>query len=461
MKLTLALFFVTFQILAASDFPANYTPEDEKDIKSWMKVRVEGKPSSYLKSPFTFIGYTIKAMKKKFSAPKEELSYLKNQLKVLESLPLKSDNAQTLTFVGDLMWLREGWSDFLDPKLHARFSKTDFLFGNLETLISKSNKVPTFLPARATFNSKKSLLTEFSNAKGRNYFSALSIANNHSYDYGDEAMKETTAVLKEESVPFSGVMLPPYDKRRWVKVKKGNLSVGFYAATYGMNNQWEKETKLDYNLLKGFAPYSEEEPSAAQKVDLSEIKQVIAEMKEAKVDIKVISLHWGFEYEYYPSPRQVSVAQEISALGADIIMGHHAHAQQPLDICYVDREAPEGVQSDCVLTSSSGDDPHTTLIIYGLGNFLTNMYGFLSEVGMMVDISVKKGESGLEFFRPSVDLVYNDRDDERFKQERSLRFINDYLSDHCNEHKCENDDMKDLKFLESHYGKLITPISYP
>ena len=454
----LFFFFISFTSFAETSFPYKYTPEVLE--KNWMKVRVEGQEKSYLQNPFRFVGYSIKAFKKKFTAPKEEIKYFEDQKKIFELTELyEQRQRQTLApvsveLVGDIMWLRTGWSGFLDSRLYRHMEGKDFVFGNLETLISKSHDVPTFPPARATFNSPPSVIDEFKRKDGKNIFSALSVANNHSLDYGELGFFETLKVLEDRGIPFSGVLSDKHSssKKRWVKVQKKGMSIGFYASTYGMNNRWEETSDVDFNLFKGFAPHNE-----STKPDLSEIETVLSEMEKEKVDVKIVSLHWGFEYEYYPEPRQMIIARDIVKLGADIIMGHHSHSQQPMELCFLNGQEKEILKEKKIEGCFLKDEgrPRKALILYGLGNFLTNMYGFLSEVGTLVDINFFKTESGhWDFVTPKLSLIYNERDFGK-DDKRTTVFIRDYLKANCFKRKCDKDDIKSLIFLKSLYSSVV------
>ncbi len=430
-------------------FPYVYKPEE--DVKSWQEIRVEGQEESYLRNPLRFLGYSIKAFKKKFTAPKEQVDYFNDQIKVFSLLEEENspESFANVTLVGDLMWLRNGWIGFLEENLKRNLKSSDFLFANLETLISKSHDVPTWPPARATFNSPPSIIDEFSDEQG-SFFSALSVANNHSLDYGELGFQETLEILKQRKIPFSGVLDPKYKstKKRWVSVEENGIKVGFYAATYGMNNRWEKTSSLDFNLIKGVAPFRRK-----PKVDLSELEQVLHEMKLEKVDLKVVSLHWGFEYEYYPEPMQMVVARDIVRLGADMIMGHHSHSQQPLEVCFVNHSMPKAIKDSdlqyCHLHDSG--KPRKALIAYGLGNFLTNMYGFLSEVGGILNVELVKNQKGeLQWQKPRMRFVYNNRD-YKDTDKRRLYYLSDYLEDNCHRKRCRSDQIEEVNFLKSLY----------
>jgi hypothetical protein len=49
-----------------------------------------------------------------------------------------------------------------------------------------------------------------------------------------------------------------------------------------------------------------------------------------QVDYVIVSLHWGIEGSNYPNVDQISLAQRLIDVGADIIWGHHAHVIQPI-----------------------------------------------------------------------------------------------------------------------------------
>lgn len=62
-----------------------------------------------------------------------------------------------------------------------------------------------------------------------------------------------------------------------------------------------------------------------KKIDLENIKTDLNVMKEDNCDFNIISLHWGREYFYEPTDKQVELARSIVDNWADIIVGHHSH----------------------------------------------------------------------------------------------------------------------------------------
>ena len=50
-----------------------------------------------------------------------------------------------------------------------------------------------------------------------------------------------------------------------------------------------------------------------------------------QVDCVVVSLHWGYEYVEYPSPRQQAFARKLVRAGAQMVIGHHPHVVQGVE----------------------------------------------------------------------------------------------------------------------------------
>lgn len=88
-----------------------------------------------------------------------------------------------------------------------------------------------------------------------------------------------------------------------------------------------------------------------------------------KVDVLIVAMHWGVEYASTPNDSQKEIAQYLADLGVDVIIGCHPHVLQP--ITWID----------------------DTLVIYSLGNFISNQYGtddYNKLVGFMATFDITK-----------------------------------------------------------------------
>jgi poly-gamma-glutamate synthesis protein (capsule biosynthesis protein) len=440
----------------AGYFPFVYTPE--VDLPAYARFRAEGMPLS--EAFWHGFKYFAKYRNKKFSAPPEQVRYFDSQRSLLRFLAAEpvnpSHNARVnLAMVGDIMWIRDDWDTFVPKEILDTMNRFDVVLGNLETVISPNFKVRGFWPDYMRYNSDPGLVRSFKRYAGGNIFTALSIANNHTMDYSDQGILDTIEFLDRHRILHSGVQRNKAAKRYTTFVRNG-IKFGFYAATFGLNDQSEgQRTKLSLNILPGLAPETE------TAVDISSIKEVLAAMDDEGVDFKIVSLHWGFEYEFYPSPKTMRVGREIVAAGADVIMGSHPHVLQPSEICYVNgyERRHGGVKEQfptmihptgCVLSDRSGG-PRKALILYSLGNFTTAMYSFLCEAGVIQHIQVTKNEASgeVDWGLPGYELVYNLRSDP-VTQRRTISLMDSYLRQNCRQDRCPENVVESVSFLHRH-----------
>jgi poly-gamma-glutamate capsule biosynthesis protein CapA/YwtB (metallophosphatase superfamily) len=336
--------------------------------------------------------YIKKYRHKKLGASRAEVAYFEAQAKVTAELRAEAeksglaskDDSVRLGFVGDLMWIRNNWDAFLGDDVRAAMDTADHWFGNLETTVSSSTPVRHLFPDYPQYNSAPGLVRSFKKASGESYFKVLSLGNNHTLDFQEPAARETIQFLNQENILHNGLADQPGPKSYATFESKG-LRFGFYAATWGMNKMSLLETSpMHINVIKGFAP-----AKTIKDVDIAGIEKALAEMKADGIDFKIISLHWGFEFEMYPDPLQVVVARQIVRAGADVIMGHHPHVEQPMEVCFVNGAG----ESPCKVDDGSGK-PRKALILYSLGDFTTAKFTLPCQQAPMHKIAVSKGPDG-------------------------------------------------------------------
>ena len=150
--------------------------------------------------------------------------------------------------------------------------------------------------------------------KGR--FDAMSVANNHSGDYGKDAFIETLAHLDAAGIRHfgGGKNLSEAHAPLWIEAK------GLRVAVLGYNE---------------FKPRSFEAGASHPGVAWSEDSQVIADIRAARkagADLVIPFMHWGWEREPEPGPRQRDLARRMIDAGADIVVGGHPHVTQGAEI---------------------------------------------------------------------------------------------------------------------------------
>lgn len=155
---------------------------------------------------------------------------------------------------------------------------------------------------------------------------AVSLANNHIYDYGDKGLSNTINVLKQWNIEHVGAALKYADAKKSLIKKIGDLKIGFISAC-------ENE-------------FSIAEPShgGANEASLMNMFYQICDLRD-KCDYIILLHHGGKEHYNLPTPKLQDKFRYFIDCGADVVINHHQH-------CFSGYETYK-------------DKP----IIYGTGNF--------------------------------------------------------------------------------------------
>lgn len=234
-----------------------------------------------------------------------------------------ADRPVTLVAVGDICLAggveraaASASSTYPFTHMRSRLRGADIGFGNLEcTLSSRGSPIPKTYNFRARPAWAKRLASAG--------FDVLSLANNHSQDYGRTALGDTVAHLRNAGIrPVgAGGTLAEAQALRVMTVR--GLRVGFLAYL---------------GMFPPLLPLIAREPSVAMGYP-STVRRCVAAARP-KCDVLVVSLHAGKEMTLQPSGRQREIARAAIDAGADLILGHHPHVVQPLEryrskpICY-------------------------------------------------------------------------------------------------------------------------------
>jgi gamma-polyglutamate biosynthesis protein CapA len=148
-----------------------------------------------------------------------------------------------------------------------------------------------------------------------NGFDVVSLANNHTLDYGRNAMLDTVDAVRKAGMTPLGAGRIRTDALRVRVVKRGGLRVGFLA----------------YNDLPSFGVVLLPDRPGVASLDSGSLPREIKAAK-SRCDVLVVSLHWGSEYMKIPTERQKAMAHLCIDSGADLILGHHPHVLQPTEV---------------------------------------------------------------------------------------------------------------------------------
>jgi poly-gamma-glutamate capsule biosynthesis protein CapA/YwtB (metallophosphatase superfamily) len=140
-------------------------------------------------------------------------------------------------------------------------------------------------------------------------FDVISLANNHVFDFGAGGLEDTLAHVRAAGLEPVGAGVTAEEARREVVVEVRGVRVGFLAFTE-MTNEHLSST--------GF---------------VGRLDQATARVAEvsARVDVLLVSLHWGVQFHARPGRWQRRLAQRLIDAGADAIIGHHPHVLQTVE----------------------------------------------------------------------------------------------------------------------------------
>ncbi|MXS77814.1 CapA family protein [Nitrosomonas sp. JL21] len=223
------------------------------------------------------------------------------------------DQTIRMLFVGDMMldelpgeMIREGKNPF--AAFDELFEQADITVGNLECVISEQG-VPEKKPF--TFRAHPRVIPIL-----KKYFSAVSLANNHSGDYGPLAFTDMLDLLEQSGVAYFG----------------GGRDIRFAHQPYIIDIKGKKVAFLGFNE---FLPRSFEALDDRAGVAWSDDDYVIYDIQRAKTEFKadmvIVYPHWGIEWKQSASSRQMKLARLMIDAGASAVVGGHPHVTQNIE----------------------------------------------------------------------------------------------------------------------------------
>ena len=227
--------------------------------------------------------------------------------------------------------------------------QADYAVANLETTLAGTDNGYAYA-GNPKFNSPDAIVDAAKDAG----FQMLLTANNHSLDTGLVGFKRTVQVVREKGLETLGTYLTA-DEKKWTVVNVNGINLGMVCYTYsdGFNqsgkpvlnfvNELSEDGLLNYFTYNHLPEFYEE------------LGTYVKEMKAAGADATILFIHWGTEYRLSADTNQAAMAQALCDLGIDAIVGGHPHVVEPMD-----------------LLTSSQDPSHKTVVLYSLGNAVSN-----------------------------------------------------------------------------------------
>lgn len=271
-------------------------------------------------------------------------------------LPAVENKSAALLFAGDIM-LNRRIEMMMRANANPRFpflkiadvlKAADLAFANLEGPISdQGQKVGSIYSFRASPETLEGLI--FAG------FDVLSLANNHAFDYGREALEDTFLRLRGAGIDYVGAGFNAKEAFGPIIKEVNGLKIGYLAYT----NLGPKTWRAGLNSA-GLAWVNEN--------SFDELKKNIS-LARAQTDILIVSLHAGEEYIEEPSWFQTDFARLAIDAGADLVIGHHPHVVQ------------------------KNEEYNGGYIFYSLGNFVFDQsFSEKTMQGLLVKVLVENGK---------------------------------------------------------------------
>lgn len=217
--------------------------------------------------------------------------------------------------------------------VQSTLRSVDLRFGNCERQYSSRGKVSETSPHGCQPPEMAQIFTDCR-------FDAVTIANNHMYDFGPEALLDTRALLLEKGIAVTGAGCDLDEARKPAIVERNGIKVGFlgYCSVVPEGGNAARG-KPGIARLGVTTEYEHRGPHASPRVitrpDEHDMRMICDDVSALRrsVDIVVVAFHWGvISVPRVIADYQVTAAHACLDAGADIILGHHPHVPKAIEM---------------------------------------------------------------------------------------------------------------------------------
>ena len=298
---------------------------------------------------------------------------VKEQKQKDEAVSKKEEMEASLVMVGDALihstiyedaYTGDGY-DFkpMLKEIKPMIKDYDLKYYNQETILGGTELGLSNYPR---FNSPYEVGDAFIDAG----FNLVSLATNHTMDKGEQGIINSLNYWNSKDDVYTAGSYLSNEDRDGVVIKEVNgITYSFFSYTTWTNGL---ETPSGKEYLNNV--YSPEKA----KEDIEKVRE--------KSDVVIVAMHWGTEYSTSVSATQEEIANYLSSLGVDIIIGSHPHVVEP--IAFIGK----------------------TMVIYSLGNFISDQEGVERLTGLMASVDIHKTVENdvttIELRNPKAELLY-------------------------------------------------------
>ena len=192
----------------------------------------------------------------------------------------------------------------------------------------------------------------------------VSVANNHILDRGSVGLDRTLDELDAAELAYTGARGSTWrrdpERARWHTVTTvGSWRVAWIACTFSTNGLPDRKEQVLFC-------YEDREEL------LESVRELAADETN---DAVIVTPHWGWEYRNHHRRKQENLGRELAEAGATAVIGAHPHVIQPWE-------------------KWETQDGREVLIVYSLGNFVSNMAEVPERSSLLVYLGLTKLPSG-------------------------------------------------------------------
>lgn len=229
-----------------------------------------------------------------------------------EAAPATDSRTVRLAWMGDVM-LADGPGRLIargiDPfgRVAAALKQADLRIANLECVVADNGRA---LRKPWTFRAHPRTLPVL-----QRHVDAVSLANNHSGDFGPQAFAQMLGRLQQAGLPYFGGGQHLRQAHRPLILQRNGLRIALLAYNEMFPRQFEA---------------GEQRPGVAW----AEEERMVAGVRAARqmADVVIPYLHWGQEDSPSAHARQRALARLLIQAGADAVVGTHPHVRQDTEL---------------------------------------------------------------------------------------------------------------------------------
>jgi poly-gamma-glutamate synthesis protein (capsule biosynthesis protein) len=223
---------------------------------------------------------------------------------------MASDRPLTIAAVGDVSF--QGVTADPSVEIFGNVSpllrSSDLVIANLESPLAEGGAAT---PGKCTLRGSPQWAEVLRDAG----IGVVSLANNHTMDFGPEGLEETIRALDAAGVSRVGAGRTRTEAAAPLHLQVGGHHVAVLART---------------SVVVSAPGYVAGDTPGVAFLDVDETCAAIRRAR-ANGGFVVLVLHWGLEEYRYPSPDQRRLARQFAEAGADAIVGHHPHVTQGME----------------------------------------------------------------------------------------------------------------------------------